>query len=398
MTTPDERPPFAAGFMDDYFAEAEEHVVAVRRSLLTLEAALGSELPAAVLEDLFRSCHSLKGISAMVEFREAELLPHQMESCLRAVRDGDLTLTSTNFETLVDGARLLETAIAAYRAGLPLPPVERVLEQLAALAQEGKPGAAAPVTASRRSSTPDVSSAPRWKVTFVPSPELVARGVKVDTIRTRLLQVGRVLNVTPRVLSGGGVSFEFEVETDNEGQLAAWRDDGSRYEPLRVEPLAAEPAAAPGFRNAAFEPAIVERPREIADTAAANFVRVDLARLDDLIRLVGDMVVTRARLEDTLQRVDVPLQEWRRSLQEHSSGIERQLRDLREAVMRVRLVPVGEISQRPCRRKSGGSEAIAADSARAPSLHSPAFACWWSMTSRTRASSSCGRWSTAAHA
>ena len=345
MSTPEQRPPFAAGFMDDYFAEAEEHVVAVRRSLLTLEAALGFELPAAVLEDLFRSCHSLKGISAMVEFREAELLAHQMESCLRAVRDGELTLTSTNFETLVDGARLLETAIAAHRAGLPLPPVEHALERLAALAHEGKT-AAAPGTASRLSSAADASSAPRWKVTFVPSPELVARGVKVDTIRTRLLQVGKVLTVAPRVLSGGGVSFEFEVETDNEPQLAAWRDDGLEYESLRVEPPVAEPAAPPGFRNAAFEPPIIERPREIAPAAAANFVRVDLARLDDLMRLVGDMVVTRARLEDTLQRVDVPIQEWRRSLQEHSSGIERQLRDLREAVMRVRLVPVGEIFRR----------------------------------------------------
>ena len=74
--------------MDDYFAEAEEHIIAVRRSLLMLEAALGSDLPAAVLEDLFRSFHSLKGISAMVELREAELLAHHMESCLRAIRQG----------------------------------------------------------------------------------------------------------------------------------------------------------------------------------------------------------------------------------------------------------------------------------------------------------------------
>jgi two-component system chemotaxis sensor kinase CheA len=69
--------------------------------------------------------------------------------------------------------------------------------------------------------------------------------------------------------------------------------------------------------------------------------------LDELMRLVGDMVVRRARLDDTLQRIErhVPFQEWR-ALQEHSSGIERQLRDLREAVMRVRLVPVGEIFRR----------------------------------------------------
>ena len=78
--------------------------------------------------------------------------------------------------------------------------------------------------------------------------------------------------------------------------------------------------------------------------AATNVVRVDLARLDDLMRLVGDMVVTRSRLEDTLNRVEphVPFQEWR-ALQDHSGRIERTLRDLREGVMRVRLVPVGEI-------------------------------------------------------
>jgi two-component system chemotaxis sensor kinase CheA len=65
------------------------------------------------------------------------------------------------------------------------------------------------------------------------------------------------------------------------------------------------------------------------------------------MRLVGDMVVTRARLEDTLDRIErhVPFQEWR-SLQEHGSRLERQLRDLREGVMRVRLVPVGEIFRR----------------------------------------------------
>ena len=65
------------------------------------------------------------------------------------------------------------------------------------------------------------------------------------------------------------------------------------------------------------------------------------------MRLVGELVVTRSRLEDTLHRVEahVPFQEWR-ALQEHNAGIERHLRDLREGVMRVRLVPVGEIFRR----------------------------------------------------
>src|SRR5215510_12247206 len=86
MSNPGQDRPFAAGFMDDYFAEADEHMVAVRRSLLALEDEHAPAPPAAMLEELLRSFHSLKGISAMVELREAELLAHQLESCLRAAR------------------------------------------------------------------------------------------------------------------------------------------------------------------------------------------------------------------------------------------------------------------------------------------------------------------------
>ena len=86
---------------------------------------------------------------------------------------------------------------------------------------------------------------------------------------------------------------------------------------------------------------------EVASAAPGNFVRVDLARLDDLMRLAGDLVVTRSRLDDTLRRAErqMPSREFR-LLQEHDLLMERQLRDLREGIMRVRLVPVGEVFRR----------------------------------------------------
>ena len=64
--------PFAA-FMDDYFAECDEHLAIIRRLLLELETSVGADRPvaAAVLEELFRSFHSIKGISGMVELRAA---------------------------------------------------------------------------------------------------------------------------------------------------------------------------------------------------------------------------------------------------------------------------------------------------------------------------------------
>ncbi len=339
MTTPNDRAPFAAGFMDDYFAEADEHLVTMRGSLLTLESAIGGPFPGAVVEELFRSCHSLKGISAMVDLREAELVAHHMESCLRSIQRGEVKLTAANVEALVTGARMLEAIVAARRSGDALPSIQEVLQQLEQVTRTDRAKAdAAAVPAPPADSTTSAAAAPLWTVTFTPSPALVARGVKVDTVRTRLAQIGKVLSVAPRVVPGGGVSFEFEVETADEAQLAAWHDDGIVYQPVASALDAA--VVVPGAPSA-------DRARDTGTTSAASFVRVDLARLDELMRLVGDMVVTRARLEDTLERIEahVPFQQWR-ALQEHTSRIERQLRDLREGVMRVRLVQVGDIFRR----------------------------------------------------
>jgi two-component system chemotaxis sensor kinase CheA len=331
--------------MDDYFAEAEEHMIAVRRGLLAVEETLGSDAPPGVLEELFRSFHSLKGISAMVELREAELLAHHMESCLRVIRQGHLTLTATSLEVLVDGARLLDRVIDARRSSSELPSIEALAEALESVARGGGPVASgAPVTPAVSSPAVVPGGARLWRITFAPTPALVDRGVKVDTVRARLLQIGEIVSVAPRVLPGGGIAFDFEVRTDDEAQLVAWRDDGLTYEPL----VTAIPAAVGAADDLVSAPPPAERAQwDVPAAGPTNFVRVDLARLDDLMRLVGELVVTRSRLEDTLYRVEahVPFQEWR-ALQEHNAGIERHLRDLREGVMRVRLVPVGEIFRR----------------------------------------------------
>ena len=335
MTAPDPR--FESSFMDDYFAEADEHLLAIRRCLLMLDGVERPDPSSALLEELFRSCHSLKGISAMVELHEAEVLAHHMESCLRAVRQGETALDPANLETLLAGANALEAVIVARREGQPLPAGEQVIA--------GLRGMASTQVDDRR--FPSAESAPvrsvrLWKVRFVPSPELVGRGIKVDTIRARLLEIGKIVSVAPQVLAGGGIAFEFKVETDNEASLAASKGDGVSYEPFSP----AEAALVPGIAAGMDLPS-GPRAWEVTSAAPGNFVRVDLARLDDLMRLAGDLVVTRSRLEDTLRRAErqMPSREFR-LLQEHDLLMERQLRDLREGIMRVRLVPVGEVFRR----------------------------------------------------
>jgi len=316
---------FAAGFMDDYFAECDEHLAIVRRLLLELSAAgFGEPGLRPTVDQLFRSFHSIKGISGMVGLRDAEALAHHLESYLRLLRDRDARPTEIGINALVACVDALERVIAARRDAQPPPAVDDVVEQLehaSTLAPAGAELAAADAAAPDR----------QRRVTFVPSPTLLARGVNVDTVRARLREVGTIVDAAPKIV-GGAIIFEFVFAgAIDEATIASWRDDGI------VVAEAPPPAGAP------LEPA--------ADSATpvgpSHVVRVSLTRLDDLMRMIGELVISRARLDDALTHVEthVPPVEWR-AVQENVQVIERQLRDLREGVMRVRLVPVGELLRR----------------------------------------------------
>jgi two-component system, chemotaxis family, sensor kinase CheA len=334
---------FVSRFLDDYFAECEEHLAVVRRALLALESAMGdAAAEATLLDELFRSYHSLKGISAMVDVREAERLAHELEGYLRRLRDRELTLASDSVTVLIDSTAVLESVIAARRRASPPPSIQAAVDRLVSLTRRPPVGASVPGAAPAEEREAGAGAA-RWRFTFVPSPALVERGIKVDSVRSRLAAIGRIASVSPQVTPGGGITFEFIVTGPTDpSAFEAWRQDGLSWERIETDPAEAEDASHASSVSAA--------PRTLPDTgilAPSHFVRVDLHRLDEVMRRVADLVITRARLEENLAGVErlVPAQDWR-LLQENTLTMERQLRHLREDVMRVRLVPVDEIFRR----------------------------------------------------
>jgi two-component system chemotaxis sensor kinase CheA len=330
---------FVDAFLDDYFAECDEHLTAIRRGLIALEGSVGRPRPdPAVTEELFRSFHSLKGIAGMVEHRECELLAHEMESYLRAIREGDARLTTTGVETLIEGTRTLERAIAARSKDDSVADVGPMVASLGSLL-----GHAPSAGSLHQAAASEQGPVPSWECVFTPSAALIARGINVDRVRGRLREHGEIVSATPVVSGDGSIAFRFVFTgAVPSAVLDAWSADGMRCTPYVPEPVAVvteSPAAdAPAGQTAA---------ERSGGTLSGHYVRVDLARLDELMRMIGDMVIQRARLADSLHRIEsrVPAAEWR-IVQEHTAGLERQLRELREGVMRVRLVPVGEIFRR----------------------------------------------------
>jgi two-component system, chemotaxis family, sensor kinase CheA len=319
------------GFLADYFAECDEHLTAIRQLLLSAER--GKALTSRDVDELFRSFHSIKGLSGMVELREAELLAHHMESYLRVLRSSG-AVASDAVSTLIAGTHALEQVIAARRAGQPPPDITAVVTELEAL-----PGPASlDQPAGEASTTPVQAPRHRWRVVFSPSQALAGQGIGVDSVRALLREAGDIVEAAPRVDVDGQIRFEFVVDgTIEEPDSPRWAEQGlviTRIEAEATVPAPGSSGLASPVGNATL-------------LAPSHFVRVDLARLDDLMRMIGDLVISRARLADTLSKIErrIPPVEWR-TVQENSLAIERQLRDLRDGVMRVRLVPVGEIFRR----------------------------------------------------
>ncbi|HVJ83510.1 MAG TPA: Hpt domain-containing protein, partial [Planctomycetia bacterium] len=352
---PDPRETADSEDFDEYLVECDEHLAAVRRELLALEAladpgAVGRE----TLDALFRAFHTIKGLSGMVGVRAAEEVAHLLETYLTAVRNGDVRLTERGVEALLDGVALVEASIGAVQHGEPPPNTASLAARVAKLLPStpdggsgseyspgGAPGANAesdPAPGFRTSLSAEEQSRldaallrgeRAWRITFSPAAELAARGVNVGTLRVRLQGAGEIVHAEP-VPTPGGVSFRFLFTT------------GAEFDPavLTGEGVVAEPFEPPVKRKNAQSPAA-------AGLAPANLVRVDLRRLDDVMRTVGELVLSRARLESGLAKIAgyLPVAA-RRELEETALGIERHLRVLREEVMRVRMTPVRDLFAR----------------------------------------------------
>jgi len=351
--SPDPSPELQAELLDDFYAECDEHLGNLRAQLVLLEAALAkSETDPAALESLYRSAHTFKGNAAIVGLASAEALAHATEELLRGLTRGEIELTAATLDLIGRAGHKLEQIVTTFRLKQPMPETATLLARLQTCS-EVTGSDAGPAIAAPAPSTAADQCLLAWRATFSPSAALEARGINLKAVRTRLAALGRTRPTPPAIHPGGTMTFGFTLALrEIPADLAAWASDGIVLMPVG-ETEAGRRAA--GSRP----PDDSERPRSKdgttnADSAAggtapasmfiapSHIVRVDLGRLDELMRITGEMVIHRSRLEERIARTAGD----RTALQEVNLALGRSLRELREAITRVRLVPIAEIFTR----------------------------------------------------
>ena len=373
-------------FRDAFFEEATELADGMEATLLSLD--LGA-VEAEDLHSLFRGAHSIKGNAGTFGFPAIASFTHTLENTLEPVRQGARPMTEELRELLLQGVDLIRSHLHHARREEALPAREQQAQAalVAKLQGEGAAASPAPVQAQAQTQVQAPKGATGYAIRFEAPVDAFRRGVNLERLFRDLRKLGtlRVWLDTARIpalekldpedchlawdlrletaAAQGDVEevFEFVAEGDNL-RIQALPPEGSV--PPLGEFLQTEAGVSPkDIREALAQQKplgelLVEmgkvKPEAVSKAldqqqkkrsqAEASTVRVATEKIDRLVNLVGELVITQAMLAQASQLGSTLQGEERMSAA--LLQLDRQTRELQERVMGIRMVPVEMVFSR----------------------------------------------------
>ena len=371
-----------------FFEEAGENLQTMEQMLLNLDLQTADDEE---LNAIFRCAHSVKGGAATFGFADVAELTHQMETLLDKLRRHELTPTAAMVDVLLQSGDTLKAQLARHQGnGADAVDTHELLATLrsqlggpAAAPAAAKPTAAPPPVAAP-APAPDLDTGLRsLELTVGPldDPSMADNLVELFKEITDLgtiepLDAGRAADGVRRfkVVTSSSDSelmdlFSFHVARE-QVKLAVLTAGYGFHEGAPGAPLPDQAGAsekgygffddAPGAPAAAGTPAAAASPAATAAAAArsaaaksdkpgvaapaeSSTLRVSVEKVDQLINLVGELVITQAMLAQNGKAIDTALYQ---QLAKGLADLERNTRNLQEAVMSIRMIPMSLVFNR----------------------------------------------------
>jgi two-component system chemotaxis sensor kinase CheA len=288
-----------------FAAESEEHLHQLEAGLLHLEKHPDD---LAMLKELFREAHSLKGAARMLGVRDVETLAHHFEDFLGAASKGQRAFTAMDVDRLTCGLddmrALVEEAVTGKTAPVSLPEALRRLNLSTAAGGMSHVTPTAAVAAAPAPVVPQgVPSAP-----VLPAP----------AVRQETPALGPVPPPTPPAPAvPTPASAPALAGPPFEAALAAQRV------PLPDPPLPVAEAAVAGMESAPEGVAPEGGEPLVSSEETAPVIRVRSHKLDALLRLVGELTVVRTRVKRRLTEIEELLALWEEHTRLEGGTLER---------------------------------------------------------------------------
>jgi two-component system, chemotaxis family, sensor kinase CheA len=375
-----------------FFETSQELLQALNDEALKLEKKPGDE---EIVRVIRRNVHTLKGDAAACGLRELSELAHQFEDALSL--EGTATQTAVA-EIAFAAADVFAEMIAAYHSGKKLPSTKSLskrIEELTAAPGSGKTrrtkkSVVKTSTAKAPASRTSHKTAAHWtEYEKLAMAQAQSAGqdvyhvvVKIDPhcampiagrqlVHNAIGVMGPVLAVRPDAKSPAAskqvefvlasvqtadqiaakcriptITAEVTAELMLEAAAAATKSEGKTEAPLEALPPTPESGAAPV--DAPTETAAAAETAATPTTMLENILRVDAGRIDNVLNLVGELIIGKSMLQQALGEFTkrFPKEPLRGKFADAMAFQARVLNDLQRSVMKIRMVPVDQLFRR----------------------------------------------------
>ncbi|MCC6319248.1 MAG: chemotaxis protein CheA [Gemmatimonadaceae bacterium] len=311
-----------------FVTESRDYLTAMEHALLQLEADPQAREP---IDALFRSVHTLKGMSGVMGYSTVTELSHAMETRLARVRAEEESLGPGTIDMLFEAADALARAVEVATEGRPTAlDVASLVRRLAGAGEPGAPSAVSPAM-------PELLLA-GLPVRIQLEPDAPLPGARARIITDKLRTVGTVHGTQPAdaALWAEGFDGRFTVFIETTEDDETIRELVCGCGDVREVRISA-PASPRTAGNATADDAWATRDLK---APLQRYVRIELRRLDHLLDLVGELVTVRGRLQVLAAAHEDG------ALDETVAKAARLIGELQDGVLGSRMVPVWQVFDR----------------------------------------------------
>ena len=336
-------------FYQTFFDEADELLADMEQHLLGLDP---QEPDSEQLNAIFRAAHSIKGGAGTFGFTVLQETTHILENILDGARRGEMQLSTDIINLFLETKDIMQEQLDAYKTAQE-PNAESfkyICEALRQLALEAK-GLPVDVPASVATASAESASTSGLRVQLIDLKEK-----EVDLMLEEMSNLGTLTNVQK-----GSTTLDVCIDGVGKDDIVAVLCFVIDEAQIRF-PAADEAVAAPAAVAAEAAPVVEEvhtatvtelpvaavkreskRVAAPAKSSESTSIRVAVEKVDQLINLVGELVITQSMLAQRSGELD-PVAHG--DLLNSMGQLERNARDLQESVMSIRMMPMEYVFSR----------------------------------------------------
>ncbi|WP_346825449.1 chemotaxis protein CheA [Serratia inhibens] len=333
-----------SAFYQTFFDEADELLADMEQHLLELDPLAPDIEP---LNAIFRAAHSIKGGAATFGFSVLQETTHLLENLLDGARRQEMSLSTEIINLFLETKDIMQEQLDAYKTSQK-PDADsfeyicQALRQLALDAQQQDAPAALALTETAVAAPSAIEGGMR----------VCLSGLKPNEIPLMLEELGNLGEVKNPQQTDSSLEVTLLTSASEEDisavlcfvlepeQISFATPLPAELPPAPPQPVAVQAAEPPVAKPA---PALAEAPKPRVKAGESTSIRVAVEKVDQLINLVGELVITQSMLAQRSGSLD-PVNHG--DLLNSMSQLERNARDLQESVMSIRMMPMEYVFSR----------------------------------------------------